>query len=210
MIGSARTRRPVMKAQFLGWCKARPPRHHAGRQGNAEAQGTQGPRWAVQSSRERGPAQPAEFRSGSGGQQGNGPLVGTVRGWFASRPGPGVQRHPDGCVVHAFRCAPRSGADRRSAFPCQRVIFPGGVRAETGVIPERGDTPFAALRAAVPTGGRRSRAGASSFPAGVRAETGVIPELGDTRFRDPAGGVPALLHFRRPLTLPLRVTKFDG
>ena len=40
---------------------------------------------------------------------------------------PGVQHHSDGCVVHAFRCASRSGADRRSAFPCLRVTLHGGV-----------------------------------------------------------------------------------
>ena len=32
----------------------------------------------------------------------------------------GGQRHPDGCVVRAVRCAPRSGAGQRSAFPCGR------------------------------------------------------------------------------------------
>ena len=33
---------------------------------------------------------------------------------------PGIQRHLDCRVVHAVRCAARSGADQRSAFPCQR------------------------------------------------------------------------------------------
>ena len=144
-----------------------------------------------------------------------------MRGWFASRPGPGVQPHPDGCVVHAFRCASRSGADRRSAFPvgvrASASSFPAGVpggrRAETfpvirrhqgghavslrfaqrcrpevgvpvrarhpfplGYVPRRASSRkwanrgFAALCAAVPTGGRRSRACAPSFSAGVRAD----------------------------------------
>ena len=50
--------------------------------------------------------------------------------------------------------------------------------------------PLAPLRGAVPTGGRRSRAGASSFPGGVRAETGVIRELGDTPFAALRAAVP--------------------
>ena len=55
-----------------------------------------------------------------------------------------------------------------------RHPFPVGYvprRASYGNWATRG---FAALRAAVPTGGRRSLAGASSFPGGVRAKTSVI------------------------------------
>ena len=37
--------------------------------------------------------------------------------WSLPGRDPGVQRHPDGCRVHAFRPATRGGADRRSAFP---------------------------------------------------------------------------------------------
>ena len=78
----------------------------------------------------------------------------------------------------AVRCASRSGADQRSAFPCRRVAcaqpglrcslrFAQRCRPEVGVpLPARrlcstGTALFAALRAAVPTGGRRSLAGAS-------------------------------------------------
>ena len=48
-----------------------------------------------------GPAQPAE-----GGRREGPP----VPRWSLLGRDPGVQRHPDGCVVHAFRCASRSGA----------------------------------------------------------------------------------------------------
>ena len=40
---------------------------------------------------------------------------------------PSLQRHPDGCVVHPSRPAPRSGADRRSAVPALRAALPTGV-----------------------------------------------------------------------------------
>ena len=56
----------------------------------------------------------------------------------------------------AFRSPPGSGADRRSAFPCLRAVMLGGVRAERGVMRGSGTVRFAALGAAVPTGGRRS------------------------------------------------------
>ena len=66
----------------------------------------------------------AERRAGKGRR----PLVGTARRRraagkdpeFGGAPlgrEPGVQRDPDGCVVHAFRCPAGSGAGRRSAFP---------------------------------------------------------------------------------------------
>ena len=78
----------------------------------------------------------------------------------------------------AVRCASRSGADQRSAFPCLCVACaPSGLRRsprcagrcrpEVGVpVPVRrlcsiGTALFAALRAAVPTRGRRSLACAS-------------------------------------------------
>ena len=70
----------------------------------------------------------------------------------------GVQRHPDGCVVHAFRCAARSGADRRSAFPALRVVK------------ERSDPPL--LRCAQRADRR------SAFPA-----RRVVKERSDTPFR---------------------------
>ena len=53
-----------------------------------------------------------------------------------------------------------------------------------------GIAPSARLRRAVPTGGRRSLAGASSFPRGVRAETSVIRDLGDTPFAALRAAVP--------------------
>ena len=78
----------------------------------------------------------------------------------------------------AVRCASRSGADRRSAFPCRRVACAqsglrrsargaGRCRPEVGVpLPVRrlcsiGTAPLAPRRGAVPTGGRRSLACAS-------------------------------------------------
>ena len=111
----------------------------------------------------------------------------------------------------AVRWAPPSGAGWRSGFPrVPRLTAtsdvcgcrPGGRRSQAGAppsllgyVPRRGPPrtvwviAAAALRAAVPTGGRRSLACASPLPAGVRAETGVIRELGDTWFaRLPAGG----------------------
>ena len=55
----------------------------------------------------------------------------------------------------AVRCASRSGADRRSAFPCRRVACA-----------QCGTAPLAPRRGAVPTGGRRSLAGASLVQPG--------------------------------------------
>ena len=83
----------------------------------------------------------------------------------------------------AARPAARGGADQRSAFPCRRVACAqsglrrsprcaGRCRPEVGVpLPARrlcsiGIAPSARLRRAVPTGGRRSLAGASSCPWG--------------------------------------------
>ena len=89
---------PNMKVQFPGWCTSRP---HATMQSDALARER---RPLVGTARRRRAAeQDPEFGGGS--------LLGRDLG---------VQRHPDGCVVRAFRCAPRSGADRRSAFPCGR------------------------------------------------------------------------------------------
>ena len=189
-------RRAAGRTPSSGVVRLSAPRHRAERRA-----GTGTPTSGRHSPPQAGGSKDPEFRGGS-------PLGRD----------PGVQRHPGDCVVHA------SGRRR--------------------------GTRLAALRAAVPTGGRRSRASASSFPAGVRAETGVIRDLGDTPFRcalrsgadrrsavpcqrvilsrwgtcrdgrhpgtgryavsRPCGPLPTLLHFRRPLTLPLRVTKFDG
>ena len=64
------------------------------------------------------------------------PLVGTareggrregpsVRGGSVLGRNPGVQRYPDGCVVHAFRCASRSGAGpHREDWPEVGVPLP--------------------------------------------------------------------------------------
>ena len=75
-------------------------------------------RWSDAQARERRPpgsAQPAE-----GGRREGPP----VRGGLSGRE-PGVQRHPDGGVVHAFRCALRSGADpHRENWP--EVGVPSG------------------------------------------------------------------------------------
>ena len=68
-----------------------------------------------------------------------------------------------------FRCASRSGADRRSAVPCQVSSFPGGVRAETGVIRELGDTRLRFAQRCRPEVGV-----CSSFPGGVRRD--FIPD----------------------------------
>ena len=80
---------------------------------------------------------------------------------------PGVQRHPDGCVVHAFRCASRSGAGpHRENWPEVGVPVPARHPFPVGYVPRPPSSRnwatrgFAALRAAVPapTGrtGRRS------------------------------------------------------
>ena len=103
MIESARSPRPHESA-VPGWCTSRCPSHRA------ERRAGKGTPTSGQFSRS-GPAQPAE-----GGRR-EGPRV---RDGSPLGRDPGVQRHPDGCVVHTFRCASRSGADRRSAFPCGR------------------------------------------------------------------------------------------
>ena len=89
-------------------------RHHAERRaGRGTPTSGQFSRW--------GPAQPA-----AGGRREGPP----VPRWSLLGRDLGVQRHPDRCVVHAFRCAARSGAGRRSAFPALRVVQ------------ERSDTPL--------------------------------------------------------------------
>ena len=93
----------------------------------------------------------AGVRAGGAQARERRPLVGTARrrraagkdpkfgGGSPLGRDPGVQRHPDGRVVHAFRWAPRSGADQRSAFPALCAALPAGVRAETGTTPRAGD-----------------------------------------------------------------------
>ena len=132
-----------------------PPAKTAGRPGNADS--GQFSRWGSGTTRER----ETQRRC-------------TVRRTGRRRWRPVLVLNRD-CAV---RCASRSGADRRSAFPCRRVAcaqpglrcslrFAQRCRPEVGVpVPARrlcstGTALFAALRAAVPTGGRRSLAGAS-------------------------------------------------
>ena len=95
---------PGMKVQFRGGARLgrTPPCRAARWQGNADLWPVL-PVGAGTARRRRAAGKDPEFGSGS-------PLGRD----------PGVQRHPDGWVVHAFRCASRSGADQRSAFPCQR------------------------------------------------------------------------------------------
>ena len=73
--------------------------------------------------------------------------------------------HPDGWGVRrrgpAGRCA-----DQRSAFQAIRALLLLRVRAEKGAIPTVGACPAAALRAAVPAGGRRSKPSARLFSVG--------------------------------------------
>ena len=78
---------PIMKVQFRDGARLgpTPPSGVMRRQGNADLRS----------------AQPA-----AGGRQRRTPSSGRS----PLGRDPGVQRHPDGCVVHAFRCAPRSGA----------------------------------------------------------------------------------------------------
>ena len=71
-----------------GWCTSRP---HATMQSDALARERRPPVGTAR--RRRAAGKDPEFRSGS-------PLGRD----------PGVERHPDGCVAHAFRCASRSGA----------------------------------------------------------------------------------------------------
>ena len=82
------------KSSVPGWCTSRP---HATMQSNALA-------------RERRP-----LGSSPGGARHSPPKAGggkdpDFRGGSPLGRNPGIQRHPDGCVVHAFRCASRSGA----------------------------------------------------------------------------------------------------
>ena len=92
MIGSART--PRRHESAVRWTvPVSAARHHAERRaGKGTPTSGQSSRW--------GPAQPA-----AGGRREE-PRV----GGRPSQPGPRVQRHPDGRVVRAFRCASRSGA----------------------------------------------------------------------------------------------------
>ena len=80
-----------------------------------------------------------------------------MRGWFAFGRDLGVQRHPDGCVVHAFRCASRSGAGpHRENWPevgvpvSARHPFPVGYVRRPPSYGNWATRGFAALRAAVP------------------------------------------------------------
>ena len=96
----------------------------------------------------------AGVRAGGAQARERRPLVGTARrrraagkdpkfgGGSPLGRDPGVQRHPDGRVMHASRWAPPSGADRRSAFPALCAALPTGGRAETGTTPRIGWTPL--------------------------------------------------------------------
>ena len=96
-VGSTRSPRPYESA-VPRWCTSRCPSHYAERRAG---KGT--PTSGRHSPPQAGGGKDPEFGGGS-------PLGRD----------PGVQRHPGGWVVHALRCASRSGADRRSAFPCLR------------------------------------------------------------------------------------------
>ena len=88
----------------------------------------------------------------------------------------------------------------RSAFPGRCAISAVGVRAETGIIPTVGFCADAARRAAVPTAGRRSRAGAPSLrleygpgressrrlPSACQA-TASLAQINDIYFVTPGG-----------------------
>ena len=92
MIGSAGTPRRARKFSSW-WCTSRRPSHQAERRsGKGTPTSGQFSRW--------GPAQPAE-----GGRREGPP----VPRWSLLGRDSGVQRHPDGCVVHAasLRCAQR-------------------------------------------------------------------------------------------------------
>ena len=69
--------------------------------------------------------------------------------------------------VHAFRCASRSGADRRSAFQAVGVVRPGGYGLRGGLFCWLGFVSPARLRRAVPTRGRRSLADGAIWTVGV-------------------------------------------
>ncbi len=79
------------------------------------------------------------------------------------RPEVGVPSRPRASAQSAMRGVP--GPRRR---PC-----PQGVRAETGTIPAIGGFAAAALRAAVPTGGRRSKPSPRFFSVGDARRSGA-------------------------------------
>ena len=99
------------KSSVPGWCTSRP---HATMQSNALA-------------RERRP-----LGSSPGGARHSPPKAGggkdpDFRGGSPLGRNPGIQRHPDGCVVHAFRCASRSGAGpHRENWPEIGPVLPVG------------------------------------------------------------------------------------
>ena len=92
---------PVMKSAVPGWCTFRCPSHQA--------------------ERRAGKGTPTSGQSPGGGRhsppQAGGREGPRVRGGSPLGRDPRVQRHPDGCVVHAFRCAPRSGAGLKTGVP---------------------------------------------------------------------------------------------
>ena len=73
------------------------------------------------------------------------------------------------------------GGPHRENWPALQAVRAASSVGSTcgdGVIPTVGVSAAAALRAAVPTRGRRSLACRAISPSGVRAETGVIPTVG--------------------------------
>ena len=108
MNGSTRSPRPY-ECAVPRWCTSRCPSHQAERRAG---KGT--PTSGRHSPPQAGGGKDPEFGGGS-------PLGRD----------PGVQRHPGGWVVHAFRCASRSGADQRfrRSLACgaiRTVEVPGG------------------------------------------------------------------------------------
>ncbi len=157
---------PGMKVQFPGGARLgrTPPRRATRRQGNADL-------WAVLPV---GPGTARRRRAAGRTPSSGGAPLGRD---------PGVQRQPDGCVVHAFRCAPRSGAGPNREnwpevgvpVPARHPFFRGsrvglhfhskGGAALTLAEPDVIGAGFALPR--VPTGGRRSPACAPSVLTGV-------------------------------------------
>ena len=200
MIGSARSPRPHESA-VPGWCTSRP---HATMPSNALA-------------RERRP-----LASSPGGGRHSPPKAGggkdpEFRGGSPLGRNRGVQRHPDGCVVHAFPCASRSGADpHRQNWPEVGVPVPArhldcwgshaGLHFHSNwpAFPGRrlmravSDEPPAPLRGAVPAGGRRSKPSPRFLP------------LGDVRFAPLRGAVPTRGRRSKPSPrfLPLGDVRF--
>ena len=76
-------------------------------------------------------------------------------------------------VIRAGFALPRD-AGRRPALQAVRAASSVGGTCRDGVIPPVGVGAAAALRAAVPTGGRRSLACRAISPSGVRAERGAM------------------------------------